>query len=398
MSTKQSSLDVPVRIELPCIRVSQPIGDFFIAAIKANDICEITFADVRRMSGDRDVDTYLGIQREVSPPRVKDLREFVNTVDACFPSSIILAVESRCAEYDEERSILILKSYEAPAGEDQTENVSRIEIAKVLDGQHRIEGLRGLAGGSSTFEVNISVFVEMDIESQAYLFSIVNLAQTKVSRSLAYDLFEYSKSRSPQKTCHNIAVVLDRTDTSPFYKKIKRLGVATKGRFNETLTQATFVEALMPYVSEKPVEDRDLFKRGKKPALVSADKLRKLVFRNMFLQEEEIQIADTLFNYFSAIKQRWPKAWDQGGAGLMLNKTNGFRAMMRLLRPIYLRLGNPGNVPTVSDFSALFSKSKLADDDFNIDNFVPGTSGETALYNRLMDEFNLRQAMKQLRM
>ena len=65
--------------------------------------------------------------------------------------------------------------------------------------------------------------------------------------SQAYDLYDLAKARSPQKVCHNIAVALDQNTKSPFYQRIKRLGVATEGRFNETLTQATFIESLMPY-------------------------------------------------------------------------------------------------------------------------------------------------------
>lgn len=391
----KSIFEEPISLELKCLKVSQPIGEFFVASIDAASLCEITYADVRRMNGDREVDTYLGIQREVSKGRVKDLHEFVNTVDACFPSSIILAVDGKCAEYDDARGVLTLKTYQPAADEDESSAVNRVEIAKVLDGQHRIEGLRGLKGG--TFEVNVSIFVEMDIESQAYLFSIVNLAQTKVNKSLVYDLFEYSRARSPQKSCHNIAVALDKAEPSPFYKRIKRLGVATKGRFSETLTQATFVEALLAYVSEKPIEDRDLYKRGKKPPLSSADKLQKLIFRNMFIEEEDLKIADILFNYFSAIKARWPNAWDQSGTGLMLNKTNGFKAMMRLLRPMYLKLGRPGDVPTQAQFASVFSMSKLSDTDFSIETYVPGTGGETSLYNHLLDELNLRQVIKQLK-
>ncbi len=50
---------------------------------------------------------------------------------------------------------------------------------------------------------------------QANIFSTVNLSQTKVNRSLAYDLFALAASRSPQKTCHDIAVALDRGKNSP---------------------------------------------------------------------------------------------------------------------------------------------------------------------------------------
>ena len=58
-------------ITFHCIKVTQPIGTFYIGAIDAHDLHEIAFADVRRIE-DRDVEKYLGIQRELNSPRVKE--------------------------------------------------------------------------------------------------------------------------------------------------------------------------------------------------------------------------------------------------------------------------------------------------------------------------------------
>lgn len=382
----QSTLQEPYVLKLPCVRVSQPIGDFYIASIDSAELIQITFADVREMVAN-DVDEFLGIQRKVNPKRVRDIGEYVNTVDACFPSAVILAIPGRCASYDEDTRTLILTS-DLDAEDGNT--INRLEIARVLDGQHRIEGLQHLAPGHPPFEVNVSIFIEMDIESQAYLFSVVNLQQTKVSKSLVYDLFGYSKARSPQRTAHNIAVALDSTISSPFYKRIKRLGVATKGRFTETLTQAAFVEGLLRYISPDPVKDRDISKRGRTPAPATADELQKLVLRNMFIEQRDIEIADLLFAYFTAAAERWPAAWNAGGDGNMLPKTNGFKALMRLFRPAYLYIARPGEAVTKEQFATLFAKSKLADGDFTIANFPPGTGGETALYKNLYADLGLQ--------
>lgn len=72
----QSVLDEHFEIELPCVRVSQPIGDFYIASIDSAILGQITYADVRRLTEDREVDRYLGIQREVNPKRVKEIGEY----------------------------------------------------------------------------------------------------------------------------------------------------------------------------------------------------------------------------------------------------------------------------------------------------------------------------------
>lgn len=383
--SEPSLLDEEFSITLPCIRISQPLGDFYVTSISSRILRQITFADVRQMH-DREMDTYLGIQREVSPKRVREIGEYVNTVDACFPTAVILAVEGRCALYDDAERTLTLRT--APDNGMPNSRVNKLEIARVLDGQHRIEGLQYLRARGE-FEMNVSIFIDMDIESQAYLFSVVNLAQTKVNKSLAYDLFDYARSRSPQKTAHNIAVALDRDSRSPFFRRIKRLGLATKGRFTETLTQATVVEALMPYLSVEPVKDRQVFLNGHKPKLVDADELRKVIFRNMFLSERDLDIAEVLFNYFSAVRERWPRAWEATGDGAMLTKTNGFKGLMRLLRPAYLHCTRPGEVVKQGEFYELFSRAGIADDEFNVDNFKPGSSGELGIYRRLLEELRL---------
>src|SRR6266480_3447382 len=121
------------------------------------------------------------------------------------------------------------------------------------------------------------------------VFATINLKQTKVSKSLAYDLYEFTSSRSPQKTSHNIAKLLNTTEGSPFFNKIKILGLAT-GKKEESLTQATFVDRLMPYITKDKMEDRDLIKCGKKPSKANEEESTRLIFRNMFLEEQDAEI------------------------------------------------------------------------------------------------------------
>jgi DGQHR domain-containing protein len=251
----------------------------------------------------------------------------------------------------------------------------------VIDGQHRIEGLKSYTG--TEFGVNVCIFIDIDVAEEGYIFSTVNLAQTKVNRSLAIDLFDLAKSPSPQKLCHNIAVALDQNSKSPFFHRIKRLGVATEGRFKETLTQATFVDGLIVYISTDPVRDRDLYIRGKSLAKAGAQESKTLIFRNMMIDRRDMEIADVIWNYFDAVKSRWLAAWDATGQGFMLNRTNGFRALMRFLRPVYLYLVGPGEVPTREQFGKVFARIQINDDEFTTDNFEPGTGGEVGLYNTL---------------
>ena len=371
-------------ITLPVLKATQPIGDFFIGRMDSKILCEITEFDIRSLVRENEIDSYLGIQRRLDPKRVKDISEYVRTSDACFPTAVILAVPAACASYDENSGQLTLSN--VPDPEEGHETVLFKDIARVLDGQHRIEGLRGFS--ERPFEVNVCIFVELDIAEQAYIFATVNLAQTKVNKSLVYDLFDLAKLRSPQKICHNIAVALDGTDKSPLYQRIKRLGVATEGRYGETITQANFVESLMKYMSKKPLLDREICKKGGKPPKIGADESKILIFRNMMIEERDLEIADIVWNYFDAVRQRWPEYWNNLAEGQMLSKANGFRGLMKFLRDAYLFVASkPGEVPKPADFlEKIFRRINTPESGFDVRTFKPGTSGETALYRFLMDQ------------
>lgn len=393
----------PRSLSLPVIRIHQPIGDFYIGIIKSKDLCDICWFDIRQILKERDLDTYMGIQRQLSQKRVSEIKQYVTTIDATFPTGIILAVDESCAslenlstnnmQVDQEIAendrfgILTLSNYLDP--EDDQDQILYRQIAKVIDGQHRIEGLRDYKGGD--FELNVIIFIGADIADQASIFSTVNLAQTKVNRSLVYDLFSLSKARSPEKTCHEIVVSLDNEDGSPFLHKIKRLGVATEGRFGETLSQATVVKSLLKYISRNPAHDRDLLKRGYSIEDTSSEESEKLIFRQLFIEKRDLDIANIVWNYFDAVKQRWPEAWEYTGRGLMLNRTNGFNGLMRFLRPAYLHFTAPGGVVSTDQFYGLFERIDLNDTDFNPENFKPGTSGETDLYRTFMRESSIEE-------
>lgn len=368
-------------IHFPCLKVTQPIGDFYIASIDSKLLCEITYFDVRRiMKEERDFEGYLGIQRPVEKKRVSDLQTYVTTEDACFPTAIILSIPGDCARYNPDNSSMTV-SNKVDVSDDENPIYLR-DVAKVIDGQHRIEGLRNYSG--KPFSLNVSIFVDIDTATQAQIFATVNLEQTKVNKSLVYDLFALATHRSPQKTCHNIAVAMDKHVGSPFFERIKRLGVTTSNRYNETITQATFVESLLKYISEDPKRDRNLYLKNQKPKLLERDQLQKYIFANMFIEEKDLEITDVLWNYFSAVSERWPKAWNYQGTGLMLNKTNGFKALMRYLPKPYLRLTKPGGIPSKSEFLGVLQSINISDDDFTIDTFKPGTSGESRLVRSLI--------------
>ncbi|MHB8502913.1 MAG: DGQHR domain-containing protein [Candidatus Acidiferrales bacterium] len=363
----------PSKIRFKCLEVTQPIGTFYIGAINSRDLVYIAYSDIRKKAG-RALEEYLGIERDLSPGRVSELKQYVNTIDATFPSSVILAVEPDKSEYDRDSGTMIL--------------VREEDVAKIIDGQHRIAGLEAFAG--EEFDVNATIFVDMDMEDQAMVFATINLKQTKVSKSLAYDLYEYAVGRSPQKTCHNIAKLLNNKSDSPFRNKIKILGVAT-GKPEETLTQATFVDRLMKHISTDPMRDKDTLKRKNKLKPVTGKEKDRLIFRNFFIEDRDAVIAKNVANYFSAVASIWPQAWTMPPKGNILGRTTGFAALMRLLRPAYLKLSNDKEVVETSSFRSLLDEVQSRENDFTSDRFLPGSTGEGELYKEFLRQTGLSE-------
>jgi DGQHR domain-containing protein len=353
-------------ISISCIECSQPIGTFLLGAIEANDLVAISFADVRRPDG-RDIERYIGTQRDLSETRVAEIRQYVTTVDASFPTSVILAISSTDAELDEDHSQLKIRR--------------GANVAKIIDGQHRIAGLKDYSG--PPFFVNVTIFLDMDLEDQAMVFATINLKQTKVTKSLAYDLYEFAKHRSPQKTSHNIAKLLNSEDGSPLEGRIKILGKAT-GRGLELITQATFVDRLLRLITRDAMGDKDRLKRGKQLSRATPQDQRTLIFRNWFIGERDAEIAKCLWNYFDAVRNTWRLAWDTSERGMILARTTGFAALMRLLPHV---LGQPltddGKVPAIERFRTYFARVPLESEDFTSARFVPGSSGESELVRAL---------------
>lgn len=434
MSNKKLVLDV--------IEVQQSIGSYYITSIKAKDLLDISYVDRMRLDkeGKNEIASYLGIQRQLKQDRVKEIGEYIiDNSEASFPTSIILSITQDCAEINENDSCpenlkeLILKELPKDILRDRIqqdllpttenlradiENFKYIGIAKVLDGQHRLAGLdyaiREIQNRINSaplldqtenikrlekikdFELNVSIFIGYDIHSQAMLFGTVNLAQTKVNKSIVYNLEEYSKIKSPQKTCHEIAKLLDSKDGSPFKGRIKMLGCKTQGREQaEPLTQAVFVESLLKLISKNPKKERDIernkltFRKIDKIVYSETDN-DTYIFHNFFKDSKDENIAAVLWNYFSAVDRRWNVAWNDPIKSL-LPKNNCFRALMRYLRDAYNKIGKP--IPSIEDFLNIFNKFEIKDEDFDStkENFPRGDGGMSKFYKYLSDQIDYNE-------
>jgi DGQHR domain-containing protein len=370
-------------IKIECLEFHQPIGVFYVGKINIQDLLSISYADVRRIEREEknDIETYFGIQRNLSNSRVKEIADYVRTLDATFPSSILIAISSNdidnpvedgFVEFDPLTKCLLIKKNE--------------NIAHIIDGQHRVFGFKKALENNdlfkdkiNQFDLMVTIFIDMDPERQAIVFSTINKAHTKVNKSLVYDLFDLAKTQSPQRSSHNIVKLLNEKDNSPFKDKIKMLGLADDTS-KETIAQATFVELILRYISNNPMIDRDTLKRGKKLDIVKDKEFEKYFFRNWFILGEEAKIAKILWNYFNAVRNKWPEAWEDNSK--VLTKSTGLIAFMRLLKDFIANYGLD-KVITEEEFKYYINNIDLKDKDFINSNYKSGGVGQSDLYKDL---------------
>jgi DGQHR domain-containing protein len=323
-------------LKIPAIRVRQPIGDFYLAQMPVPDILKISYSDTRRMTDN--LDDYLGIQRMISGSRAKDLSRYISTIDATFPSSVILAIDCESSYFDEIKRELHI-SFDSD---------SESKLARVLDGQHRLAGFnennlkfKNYDGTEEVFELPVSLFINSDMTEQAKIFTMVNQNQTKVNKSLVYDLEDLSKSRSPWKTAHHIAVGMNSTEGSPFYRRIKRLGVKSSPLAIEPISQAAFVDNLVKLISSDPQEDRNILLAkekgvslfgGKKLELGGESTVSMRPLRALFIDGNDGEIGAIVLNFFSAIESRWSGAWSKHNKESFLNTAVGLDLCFRILK------------------------------------------------------------------
>lgn len=376
-------------VELSVVRVVQPIGEIYIGSIPSRKLWEISEVDMREIRENED-GIYLatGIQRQLNEKRVSEIATYVQTVDATFPTAVVLAISSDCISFDDDSHDGCLKMTIKAASEKARQSDDLFaypRVAHVIDGQHRIEGLK--RANVTDFDVNVAIFVDADIEDQARVFATVNLAQTKVNKSLVYDLFSYSTTPSPEKTAHSVCISLDQTKGSPLYHRIKRLGMATPGRLEEEpLSQATVVEGILSHLvssKEQLLIDRDLARRGKRYDPPTFAESKQLVLRQFFVNGRDVDIAELLWNYFEAVETVWKSDWRVGGSGIILPRTNGYRALMRFFRDAYNHVAAPGEMVSPKQFETVFRKVEALKGTFTTENYKPGTSGEARLYHDL---------------
>lgn len=366
-------------VKIKIIPVEQPIGIFYIGIALATEVIEICSAKERTKSEQDDLEKYIGMQRPLNADRVEEIKKYVKTWDASFPNSIILAVNPDC--YFFENDFIYIKRSK--------------ESANIIDGQHRLAGFTNKYEGE--FEIILSLFPELEMEEQAYLFSVINTRMTRINPSLAQDLLEFSTINTPEKLAHNIAKTFNEDDSSPWYGKIKMLGRKEVGQIDPVLSQSTFTREIMNLICDRAntYTIRDELKKSGNNREVLKDFYDEKTKNRFILWEPFVDNADkfiftVLKDFFSSVKELYSEDWEDKSK--ILTKTTGYTALMRVFDKL-VRKGLQEKNLTKNYFLSRFKQAKESGRvrDFTSDNYNPGSMGERNLTRDFINGMGLNE-------
>lgn len=306
------------------LKIDQPIGTFYLTSMESSTLARIATVERRNENPD-------AVQREQSGARIKEIAKYCSEPDATFPTPIIIAVKENADVRIDEDFI----SY----NEDEI-------LGEVIDGQHRLEGLKA-SNYLSKFQMPVVLMFDLYPSQKAYVFSIVNSKQVRVNMSLIYDLFALSNTRSPYKTCHETARALNKDTESPFFNRLKMLGKKEENQDLASLSQGTFIKYLLELITKNPDEDT---RRLKKEELLEPN--LDLVLRKYFINDQDTVIFKIFLNLFNGVKDAFPEEWDNPKK-YIISKPIGFGSVIKAYPTIH-KLGVEQNKLTREYFKNIF--------------------------------------------
>lgn len=317
------------KLNIPAARVRQGDLLLYTTSMKVSDLMSDGFYSVETL--DPEDTESKGYQRLLNRARARKLADYIlkgqDSNDVFLPTSIFLATHNDI-EFNEKNNTLEIDS-------------SLTGAFSVVDGQHRLEGLRMAMEKDErvlNFEVPVNIAVSLPKIAQMCHFLIVNTTQKSVDKSVeqrilarlsaAFEIEEDLPSlpkwilNTVQKGEVDKAIkyvdYLNDTTNSPWHKKIH---MANAEGDKSTVNQHSFVKAIVKY-------------------LLTAN--NPLSILNDFDKEKRI-----FLNYWIAIANNL----DDGNSST-LYKYNGVELFCKFSIPFFTKLQDRGNY-TIASMDAL---------------------------------------------
>lgn len=320
---------------------------YYMCKMRGTDLLRISYVARRGESEEEGA-----VQRILNKRRISGIASFLLN-GGYFPTNIIINVvnEEKVSINNNSQTITFEK-------EDH--------LAQVLDGQHRIAGMREAMKESpeiGDIEFPILIVVGLTTSQCAQVFMSINTEQKTVPQSLIYDLYGLVEGSSRDQSIlrgNDIARLLNEEDDSPYQDFIKFPG---SSKFRGGIQLSSFVNNLKPLVK-------------------SEGEFLKYNIENL---EPQTKI---LKNYFKAIAYYYDSKWGDINFNPFLY-ASGFSAAIDLLINKVLPYCYAQRKFTLDIFKSVlvFTKDSLP----KIDE-VKGMSGEkqrNLLYERLLNCLNI---------
>ncbi len=360
-------------LEVPALKVTQPLGDFYVITISAEKLLAITFSEP--LGYIDNTGNVKGSQRPKDIRRLKEIGTYIDSVEMAFPNTIILAAnytsKGNISKDETER----WKLEEKENGICTIKIPKEIKLAAIIDGQHRLNAFEFVKNPErfTNLQLVCSVYFDLPNSYQAFLFATINSNQKKVDRSLALEQFGYNVNDEPEKawTPEKFAVFLSRKlnidkVNSPLYQHIKVAPLSADILFSEGLMEtwvvstATIVDGICRLITSNPKRDRVRMQQATIFHGRNREMLREMndssPLRMFFIDGKDKTILDTIVNYFNAFNKLF---WSTAGNKSYIIKTVGVQASFDILR--YILLSESSLTPENINFENYLSKVKGID-------------------------------------
>lgn len=231
MAKKRKSQAV---VTTPFVKVSQGKTHFYLTKLDAKTLAEIAYASVRGQDDEQGA-----VQRILSTRRISSIADFATSVGH-FPNSIVL-------NWINKKQKISIKG-------DNLQIPIASRSAQLIDGQHRVEGLRAAMekdASISKLDIPVAIYQNLSTAECANIFLSINTEQKPVPRSLVYDLYGVADAElvdAAAVRARDIAIALNEDEDSPYFGTIKFPGA---GRSRGGIALSTVVTALKGLVEAK---------------------------------------------------------------------------------------------------------------------------------------------------
>lgn len=361
-------------LELPAMKVSQPLGEFYAVVFKAKDLLLVSYSEPAK--NNKELDAIDFTQRKENTSRLIEIGKYIDTVDSAFPNSIIVG-----ANYNDKGEHITDNDvkWRIITGENGGYTLivpKELKIASIIDGQHRLHGFEhSLDSDRKNMELLCSVYLDIPVPYHAYIFSTINFNQKKVDKSLAYSLFGFDIESSPVETWspETLAIFLSRKlnsdEISPFYQRVK-LGIQedisyeSKSTFEVfedkwSISMATLVDGILGLITSNAKKDRyELMKyeinRGRNRNLLSSE---GPPLRFLYIKGYDKALYEIILSFFLAVKDVF---WENLDIKSYIRKTVGVQALFDVMKILSSELdrNNPGDYKY---FKSVLSKASHID-------------------------------------